>query len=102
MRHDFGIYFWVSFSGLGGIVDVKGLDKAIRESRIRGVRGARIPVSGKLWVLFREVPLLPKGVAVAPCRRVSQLGVRAARKIPTGISIGRVCRPECSCRASLR
>jgi hypothetical protein len=48
VRHDFEIYFWIRFSGLGGNVDVKGLDKVFPESRKLGNGATKVTGLGRM------------------------------------------------------
>jgi hypothetical protein len=48
VRHDFEIYFWISFSGLAGNVDVKGLDKVFPESRKLWDGATKVPGLGRI------------------------------------------------------
>ena len=48
MRHELEIYFWISFSGLAGNVDVKGLDKVFPESRKLWDGATKVPGLGRI------------------------------------------------------
>ena len=48
MRHELEIYFWLRLSGLGGNVDVKGLDKVFPESRKLGGDATKVTGLGRI------------------------------------------------------